>query len=154
MGDALKSARVTEDGIYARTNWSFYTRNEVLRTKNFYKVFLMLWLSCTFCYFMKMNATQFAMQYHDQHNIITATFYPSAIFDVFWRYLLPWLMVPHGFYKVYLGVLVVQAFLCFTMTLVAPYPYILQAYAVLSHSDLGATMAIFTPFSAVLYGGV
>jgi hypothetical protein len=63
-------------------------------------------------------------------------------------------MVPHGFYKVYLGVLVVQAFLCFTMTLVAPYPYILQAYAVLSLSDLGATMAIFTPFSAVLYGGV
>lgn len=57
MGAGLKSCRVTDEGIYAKSDWSHYNQAEILMDRNFWRQFSMLFLSATFFYFMKLAST-------------------------------------------------------------------------------------------------
>lgn len=63
------------------------------------------------------------------------------------RMVSPMIMQEIGFYKTYLGLLILECTLAFTITTVAPYPRLYQIWAVVSLATQGSTMSIFTPFS-------
>ena len=69
MGNGLKGARVTEEGIYAKSDWSWYNQRMCLTDKNFWKIFSMLTLSVTYCFFIKMGNKIFGSIYHDNDEI-------------------------------------------------------------------------------------
>ena len=73
MGNGLKKARVTEEGIYATLDWSWYNQRMCLKDKNFWKIFSMLSLSVTYCFFIKVGNKVFGSLYHENDAFLTIT---------------------------------------------------------------------------------
>lgn len=57
MGDGLQKVSVDFKNkvIIATTNWSWYSEVEVIKDKNFLRIFFMLFCSMQFCYFVKLH---------------------------------------------------------------------------------------------------
>jgi len=64
MGNGLKFGKVTDQGIYTWSDWSYYTQREVLKDINFWRIFSMLFLSVTFAYYMKLHFSIVGVQHH------------------------------------------------------------------------------------------
>jgi len=101
MGNGLKGARVTEEGIYAKSDWSWYNQRMCLTDKNFWKIFSMLTLSVTYCFFIKMGNKIFGSIYHDNDAFLTITSMEAYFFAASARMLAPILMQKIGFFKTY-----------------------------------------------------
>jgi hypothetical protein len=59
-----------------------------------------------------------------------------------------------GFKKTYFAILFIQTFMCFTMSNIAHNQFLYEIYIILTFMCDSGTMAIFTPFSAQIFGGV
>jgi hypothetical protein len=106
MGSGLKFAKVTEFGIHVWSDWSYFTQKEVVKTKNFWRIVSMLFLSVTFCYFMKLHQSIYAKQNHKDIQTIVTTSYHAYYMGAVARIVSPMVMQKIGFYKTYLCLLV------------------------------------------------
>jgi hypothetical protein len=154
MGNGLKRARVTEEGIYATSDWSWYNQRMCLTDKNFWKIFSMLTLSVTYCFFIKMGNKICGSIYHDNDAFLTVTSMEAYFFAASARMLAPILMQKIGFFKTYGLVLILQTFLAFTFVYVAHEKHLFRAYVILSLVCEGSHFSIFPPLSGAIYGPV
>ena len=92
MGAGLKSCRVTDEGIYARSDWSHFNQAEILKDRNFWRQFSMLFLSSTFFYFMKLHFTIYGSQLYENTYFLVKTSYHNFYFGAISRLVAPYIM--------------------------------------------------------------
>lgn len=105
MGNGLKGARVTEEGIFARSDWSWYNQRMCLTDKNFWKIFCMLSSSVTYCFWIKMANKVFGSVYHDNDAYLTLNSMEAFFFAACARMIAPIIMQKIGFFKTYTCIL-------------------------------------------------
>lgn len=154
MGNGLKGARVTEMGIYAKSDWSWYNQRMCLTDKNFWKIFSMLSLSVTYCFFIKMANKIIGSLHHESDEFLTMTSMYAFFVAASARMGAPMIMQKIGFFKTYGGLLIMQAFLCFTFVYVADHEVLFRLYVCLSIMCEGAHFSLFPPLSGAIYGPV
>lgn len=154
MGNGLKKARVTEEGVYATSDWSWYNQRMCLTDLNFWKIFSMLFLSVTYCFFLKVGNKIFGFNYHNDDAFLTRTSMEAYFFAASARMLAPMLMQKIGFFKTYSIVLITVITLSFSAVYIAPNRHLFRAWVILSMTCEGSHFSLFPPLSNAIYGPV
>jgi hypothetical protein len=115
MGAGLKSARVDEQGIIAISDWSWYTPKMCLSDLNFWKIFSMLILSVSYCFFTKIAFKIFGSTVIADDLFLTKVGIEGYFAGALSRFAGPLLMQKIGFFKTYSLVLLVEIFIAFTL---------------------------------------
>jgi len=114
----------------------------------------MLFLSVTYDFFMKISFKVYGGLYHNDDMYLTQIGMLGYFFAGLARMCAPLIMQKYGFFNTYTICLVIQAFLAFTIRLVAPYKSVYEVYCVMSMMCEGTHFSIFPPLSGAIYGPV
>jgi Na+/melibiose symporter-like transporter len=154
MGTGLKKARVTEEGLFATSDWSWYNQRMCLKDKNFWKLFVMLFSSVTYCFFVKVGNKVFGSLYHENDSFLTITSMEGYFFAACARFAAPILMQKIGFFKTYSLALIIEIVLATTFVYVAKEPHLFRIWVIVSLMCEGTHFSIFPPLSGQIYGPV
>ena len=152
MGNGLKRTQTVETGIIASSDWSHFTQSECLADPNFQKIFCMLLLSCTFCFFNKLFHKTYGMQFHSDAMYVSESSYHGLYFGVIARMGSPFVMQTIGFKKTYSLLLCAQILVVFLYPTVASNLLLFRVWVILSMMCNDSTLSLFTPFANVVFG--
>lgn len=115
MGAGLKGARVDEQGIIAISDWSWYNSQMCLTDKNFWKIFSMLILSVSYCFFTKIAFKIYGSTVISDDLFLTKVGIEGYFAGALSRFAGPLLMQKIGFFKTYSLLLLIEIFIAFTL---------------------------------------
>jgi hypothetical protein len=62
MGNGLKSFRLTDEGVFVTSDFSFLSQQKIIRNRNFQRIWLMLYFASIFFFYMKMYINLYGQQ--------------------------------------------------------------------------------------------
>jgi hypothetical protein len=152
MGPALLRAKVNENGLVVESDWSYLTQIQILQTLNFWKFWSMVFLASTFFYFMRLNLGQYANFIHEDTAFLANVGFVSPFLGACAVMGSPFIMQVVGFQWTYMGLLVLQCFLSFTMSLVSGSSKVLTVWIFLCGMTEGSTYALILTVTGSIYG--
>lgn len=70
---SVRGCKVSEQGITITSDWAWYNQKELIADKNFWMICTMLYLSMTYCFFIKMCSRLLGSTYITNDSILFKT---------------------------------------------------------------------------------